>query len=58
MQGYDITFHGCDEVWHFGVELDNRDAALLQRIARMSEDLHGFSCEPYMTVTESTEVTE
>jgi hypothetical protein len=51
---YDITLHGCDDQLTFQVQLFDQDPALLQRIARMSEDLHS-GCEPYMTVTEHEE---
>ena len=47
---YTVTLHGCDDSLTFGLELDGHDAALLQRVARMSEDIHS-GCEPYMTVT-------
>jgi hypothetical protein len=53
MAAYSVILHGCDDSLSLGVDLDNHDAALLQRIARMSEDIHS-GCEPYMTVTETT----
>lgn len=49
MSAYTVTLHG-EDVLTFGVELDDHDAALLQRVARMSEDIHS-GYEPYMTVT-------
>ena len=48
---YTVRLHSCDDGLTFGVELDGHDAALLQRIARMSEDLSDHGCQPYMTVT-------
>ena len=54
MAAHRITFHGCDAEWHFDVNLDDHEAALVQRLARMSEDIHDGDCEPYMTVTPIT----
>lgn len=51
MSAYRITLHGCDDTLSFTVDLDDRDAALVQRIARMSDDLSDHGCVPYMTVT-------
>jgi cell division protein FtsB len=58
MAAYDITLKSCDDSLRFEVDLDNRGAALIQRIARMSEDLSDHGCQPYMTVTEHTEETD
>lgn len=49
MSAYRLRLHG-EDVLTFGVDLDDHDAALLQRIARMTEDLRS-GYEPYMTVT-------
>jgi hypothetical protein len=54
MAAYDITLKGCDDQTDLTVSLDDRDAALLQRIARMSRDLSDCDCQPVMTVTPST----
>ena len=48
---YTVRLHACDDNLTFGVELDDHDAALLQRIARMSSDLSDHGCQPYMTVS-------
>jgi phosphopentomutase len=57
MAAYDIRLSGCDDSLRFTVELDDRDAALIQRIARMSDDLSDHGCQPYMTITDHTEET-
>jgi hypothetical protein len=47
---YTIRLSGCDDTTEFGVELNDNDAALLKRIARMSRDLSDSNCQPRMTV--------
>lgn len=49
MAEYLVTLSGGEDSNKFAVELDDRDAALLQRLARMSQDLRsGYM--PDMTV--------
>lgn len=51
MGTYWITLKGCDDKTQFTVELGDQDTAFLQRIARMTQDLSEFGCQPTMTVT-------
>lgn len=49
MAEYTVRLSGCDDATEFDVELNDQDAALLKRIARMSRDLGG-GCQPVMCV--------
>jgi hypothetical protein len=55
---YDITLKGCDDSTHLELELCEYDAALLQRIARMSRDLSESGCQPTMTIEPHKEVSD
>jgi hypothetical protein len=53
MTEYLVTLSGGEDSNKFAVELDDRDAALLQRIARISQDLRSgyapdMTVEPYV----------
>lgn len=46
-----IRLSGCDESTQFDMDLDDDEAALLERVAARSREVSEYDCMPTMTVT-------
>lgn len=59
MATYEIRLKGCcHESTVIEVSLTDLEHALLARIARMTQDVSEFDCQPTMTITPAMEITE
>lgn len=51
MTPYEIKLSGCDASTAFVMDLSDDDAALLTRVAKLSQQVSGYSCQPRMILT-------
>lgn len=51
MAAYDIALRGCDGETHIEMDLDDDQAALLERIAAATRQASEYDCQPTMTLT-------
>lgn len=51
MTAYQVKLSGCDDSTRFVVDLDDAEAAAVERVAELSRQASAFSCQPSMTLT-------
>lgn len=51
MTAYQVKLSGCDDTTVFVTDLDEDQAALVERIAAQSRETSQFDCQPRMTLT-------
>lgn len=51
MTAYEIRLEGCDDSTAFVMDLDDSEAALVERVAARSREVSEFDCMPTMAVT-------
>ncbi len=52
MTAYVIRLSGCDDSTEFGIDLTGAEAALLKRVAELSDQVSQFACQPTLTIRE------
>jgi hypothetical protein len=55
---YDIKLQSCDDSLTVTADLDPVQLSAVELIAELTDKASDHCCQPYMTVTEHTEVTE
>jgi hypothetical protein len=51
VKAYEIKLSGCDDSTRFVMDLDDAEAALLERVAARSQEASSYGCEPRMYLT-------
>lgn len=55
MTAYRVRLRGCDETTTFVIELSDAEAALLRRVAAVSQEISTYSCEPTLSIEPARE---